>query len=56
MKSPTKYDCEVCENKGYVIVKCLVQDYKRKCLCCDGGKKDESFRKMSSMSGNRKST
>ena len=55
MKSHTKIICKVCKDKGYVEVKCLIQDYKRKCLCCNGERKDESFRKLKAddLSSNR---
>ena len=56
MKSPTNFKCEVCSDKGYVSVKCLIEDYKRKCPSCYEEKEDESFRKMSSVYGNRKNT
>lgn len=45
MKSlSSKPRCECCDDKGYVLVKCLIEDYRRKCPCCheEGGKKNEN--------------
>ena len=53
MKSPTKYDCDVCGDTGYVTVKCLIEDYKRKCPSCYMEKKDEN-RGMYNLSGKGK--
>lgn len=39
MKSPTNFKCEVCNDTGYVSVKCLIEDYKRKCPSCYEEKK-----------------
>ena len=35
MKSLTDHDCDACEDSGYIIVKDLKEDIKRKCPCCD---------------------
>ncbi len=45
MKSLTKINCELCNDTGYVTVKCLIEDYKRNCPCCNGAKKDNESKR-----------
>jgi hypothetical protein len=52
MKSPTNYKCEACKDTGYVSVKCLIEDYKRKCPCCYEVKINEPKRRKDDRGNN----
>ena len=51
MKSPNSPSCECCDDKGYVLVKCLIEDYRRKCPCCHVEKKKDENKGLSDLSG-----